>query len=121
VILGLRTAIYPVKDLAAGKAWYSQVTGLAPYFDQPFYVGFSVGGFELGLVPDGESGVAGPQPLWGVANADEAFENLVSLGATPLEPVTEVGEGIKVAAVIDPFGNRLGIIENPHFNTAAVR
>lgn len=121
MILGLRTAIYPVKDLAAAKTWYSKVTELAPYFDQPFYVGFSVGGFELGLVPDGESGVAGPQPLWGVVNADAAFERLVSLGATPLEPVTGVGEGIKVASVIDPFGNRLGIIENPHFNHAAVR
>lgn len=48
MILGLRTAIYPTPDLAAGKKWYSEVLGLEPYFDQPFYVGFSVGGFELG-------------------------------------------------------------------------
>ncbi len=115
MLLGLRTAIYPVGDLAKAKAWYAQVVGAQPYFDQPFYVGFSVGGFELGLVPDGTPGVAGPQPLWGVANADEAFRRLVSLGAESLEPVTEVGEGIKVAAVKDPFGNRFGIIENPHF------
>jgi predicted enzyme related to lactoylglutathione lyase len=121
MILGLRTAIYPVKDLAAAKAWYSQVLGQAPYFDQPFFVGFSVGGFELGLLPAGEPGVAGPQPLWGVQSADEAFAKLITLGATSLEPVTEVGEGIKVAAVTDPFGNRLGIIENPLFDRAAVR
>jgi predicted enzyme related to lactoylglutathione lyase len=121
MILGLRTAIYPVKDLAAAKNWYSQVTGQAPYFDQPFYVGFAVGGFELGLVPDGEPGVAGAQPLWGVQNAEEALAVLLSLGASVLEPVTDVGAGIKVAAVADPFGNRLGIIENPHFNPATVR
>jgi predicted enzyme related to lactoylglutathione lyase len=121
MILGLRTAIYPVKDLAAAKDWYSQVTGQSPSFDQPFYVGFSVGGFELGLVPGGEPGVAGAQALWGVQDAEAAFARLLSLGAKVLEPVTEVGEGIKVAAVTDPFGNRLGIIENPHFDPAAVR
>ena len=47
MILGLRTVIYPVTDLARGKAWYAGVLGAAPYFDQPFYVGFAVGGFEL--------------------------------------------------------------------------
>jgi predicted enzyme related to lactoylglutathione lyase len=121
MFLGLRTAIYPVNDLETAKRWYADVLGVAPYFDQPFYVGFSVGGFELGLIPDGVSGVNGPQPLWGVASAVDAFARLLALGATALEPVTEVGDGIKVAAVIDPFGNRLGVIENPHFDAAAVR
>jgi predicted enzyme related to lactoylglutathione lyase len=121
MILGLRTAIYPVDDLAAAKHWYSQVVGEAPYFDQPFYVGFSIGGFELGLIPDGVPGVAGAQPLWGVQNAEEALAKLLLLGAKLLEPATDVGDGIKVGAVMDPFGNRLGIIENPHFNPAAVR
>jgi predicted enzyme related to lactoylglutathione lyase len=115
MLLGLRTAIYPVKDLDGAKAWYSKVTGHAPYFDQPFYVGFNVGGFELGLVPDGTPGTAGPQSLWGVADAAESLARLVELGAEVLEEVQDVGEGIRVAAVRDPFGNRLGIIENPHF------
>ena len=121
MILGLRTAIYPVGDLAAAKQWYERVLGVAPYFEQPFYVGFAVGGFELGLVPDGEPGVAGPQPLWGVADAVQAFARLVELGAAPLDAVTEVGGGIKVGAVTDPFGNRFGIIENPHFDATKVR
>jgi len=56
-----------------------------------------------------------------VQNAEAAYARLLELGATPLEPVTEVGEGIKVAAVADPFGNRFGVIENPHFNAADVR
>lgn len=121
MLLGLRTAIYPVADLVQAKAWYEQVVGAKPYFDQPFYVGFSVGGFELGLIPDGTSGTAGPQPLWGVTDADAAFQRLLSLGALELDPVTDVGGGMKVAAVQDPFGNRLGIIENPHFRPSEVR
>jgi catechol 2,3-dioxygenase-like lactoylglutathione lyase family enzyme len=119
--LGLRTAIYPVKDIERAKRWYHDALGIAPYFDQPFYVGFAVGGFELGLIPDGTASALGPQPLWGVASAHAAVAHLLSLGATALDPVTEVGDGIKVAAVLDPFGNRLGVIENPHFDATAVR
>ncbi len=121
MLLGLRTAIYPAPDLVRAKAWYADVLGVAPYFDQPFYVGFRVGGFELGLVPDGEPGTAGPQPLWGVVDLDDVHAKLVALGARPLDPVTDVGDGIRVAAVCDPFGNRLGLIENPHFDASAVR
>lgn len=121
MILGLRTTIYPAPDLAAAKAWYAEVLECAPYFDEPFYVGFSVGGFELGLLPDAQPGVAGAQALWGVADIASAFARLLALGATELEPVTDVGGGIKVAAVRDPFGNRFGLIENPHFDVAAVR
>jgi catechol 2,3-dioxygenase-like lactoylglutathione lyase family enzyme len=121
MMLGLRTAIYPVNDLAAARQWYAGVLGLEPYFDEPFYVGFNVGGFELGLIPDGEPGVAGPQALWGVPDASHAHARLIELGASLLDPVTDVGGGIKVAAVRDPFGNRLGIIENPHFDPANAR
>jgi predicted enzyme related to lactoylglutathione lyase len=115
MILGLRSAIYPVKDLQAAKAWYTRVLGSSPYFDEPFYVGFNVGGFELGLVPDGTPGTTGVSAYWGVADAAKAFARLIELGAISHEPITDVGGGIKVAAVIDPFGNRFSIIENPHF------
>ncbi len=115
--LGLRTAKYSVIDLEKAKAWYSEVLGHAPYFDEPFYVGFDVGGFELGVVPDGgaparaEAGVA----YWGVIDAEAAYARLVALGATAHEPVQDVGGGIKAGAVHDPFGNIFGVIENPHF------
>jgi predicted enzyme related to lactoylglutathione lyase len=121
MLLGLRTAIYPVTDIAAAKDWYARVVGYAPYFDEPFYVGFNVGGFELGLIPDGETSTAGAQPLWGVVNINDVFAKLVALGAKQLEAPNDVGGGIKVAAVEDPFGNRLGLIENPHFDPKAVR
>ena len=121
MILGLRTVIYPAPDLGAAKRWYSEVLGLAPYFDEPFYVGFTVGGFELGLVPDATPGTTGPQALWGVGDIEAVHQRLIELGASPLDPIVEVGGGIKVAAVRDPFGNRFGLIENPNFVAAAVR
>jgi catechol 2,3-dioxygenase-like lactoylglutathione lyase family enzyme len=121
MLLGLRTAIYPVPDLARAKAWYAALTGVDPYFDQPFYVGFTVGGFELGLIPDGTPGATGAQALWGVVNAGQAMERMLALGATRLDEVQDVGEGIRVGAVLDPFGNRLGFIENPGFDAGKVR
>ena len=121
MLLGLRTAIYPAPDLAAAKRWYSEMLGMQPYFDQPFYVGFAVGGFELGLIPDGTPGPDGSIAYWGVADAAAAFARLQAAGATVREAPHDVGEGIKVASVADPFGNTFAIIENPHFSVAAVR
>jgi predicted enzyme related to lactoylglutathione lyase len=121
MILGLRTACYPVADLAAGKAWYTQVTGVEPYFDEPFYVGFSVGGFELGLIPDGTPGATGATIFWGVADAEAEYARLLALGGRAHEPPKDVGGGIKVASVLDPFGNVFGVIENPHFSVKDVR
>jgi predicted enzyme related to lactoylglutathione lyase len=119
---GLRTAIYRAPDLDKAKAWYTRVLGIAPYFDQPFYVGFSVGGYELGLDPDDSSTPAGPGGVtvyWGVSDASAALERLLSLGASGRTAVQDVGEGIRVATVLDPFGNVLGIIENPHFKLSS--
>jgi len=90
MLLGLRTAIYPVTDLEAARNWYTQLLGHPPYFDEPFYVGFEVGGFELGLVPDGEPGLPALSPLWGVGDADQAMSRLLELGATRLEDVHDV-------------------------------
>jgi len=81
-----------------------------------------VGGYELGLDPDTSStpgGNAGAVAYWGVADAESAFGRLIELGATKRTAVQEVGEGIRVATVIDPFGNIFGIIENPHFKLPA--
>ena len=116
--LGLRTAIYHAPDLEKAKAWYSKVLGISPYFDQPFYVGFNVGGYELGLDPDPPSkseGAGGVTVYWGVPDANAALKRLLSLGATARTDVQDVGEGIRVATVLDPFGNVFGVIENPHF------
>jgi predicted enzyme related to lactoylglutathione lyase len=122
--LGLRTAKYSAPDLAAAKAWYSDAFGVQPYFDEPFYVGFNINGFELGITPDSsaapqraEAGLA----YWGVANAERTVERLVGLGAVVVEPVEDVGGGVRTATLRDPFGNLLGVIENPDFRYVAPR
>ena len=122
IFLGLRTVIYHAPDLARAKSWYSEALGIDPYFDEPFYVGFNVGGYELGLDPDpasGPAGAGGTTVYWGVADAGTAHARLVTMGATVHGAVREVGGGIKVGTVLDPFGNVFGIIENPHFSLSA--
>lgn len=121
MIKGLRTAIYPAPDLTAVKAWYAQVFDTAPYFDQPFYVGFNIGGFELGLIPDGTPGTAGTQVYWGVDDVEAEVARIVGMGASVHSAVQDVGEGIRTAELADPFGNVLGLIQNPHFDPGAVR
>lgn len=118
---GLRTVIYHVDDLQKAKEWYSNVLGIKPYFDEPFYVGFSVGGFELGLDPDMKSIAKGNNvtAYWGVKDAKAAYQKILERGATKHSDPQEVGEGIIVATVTDPFGNVFGIIENPHFKVEA--
>ena len=118
MIQGLGTVIYRVTDLDRAKAWYARAFQQAPYFDQPFYVGFSIGGYELGLDPDpsgGKTGPGGSVAYWRVPAIDDAVRHFVSSGAAVVVPAQEVGEGIKVATVSDPFGNVIGLIENPHF------
>ena len=120
IFKGLRTVIYQVGDLDAAKLWYAKALGTEAYFDEPFYVGFNVGGFELGLQPDQPVAVAVENVVayWGVDDADAALAHLNAAGATTKEPVQEVGEGIRVATVRDPFGNVLGVIQNPNFKVA---
>ena len=114
---GLRTTIYKVSDLGEAKAWYSNVLNIKPYFDEPFYVGFNVGGFELGLDSDAENVIAGNnlQVYWGVENAREKFVELLTKGAKAHSEPQNVGGEIIVASVFDPFGNIFGFIENPEF------
>lgn len=114
---GLRTVIYHVEDLAKAKAWWTDLLGQSPYFDEPFYVGFNVGGYELGLHPaGGDTGtVVGSVTYWGVTNIEDAYRRLIERGRSEHAAVQDVGGGIKVASVIDPSGNVVGIIENPHF------
>ena len=114
---GLRTIIYHVPDLNKAKAWYSAALGILPYFDEPFYVGFNVGGYELGLDPDMTHLAAGSnvEAYWGVNNIIQTYQSLIEKGAREHAPIQEVGGGIYVATLLDPFGNIFGIIENPHF------
>ncbi len=115
---GLRTVIYNVPDIETAKNWYASALGFKPYFDEPFYVGFNVGGYELGLVPHAQSAANvsdGGVAYWGVENIAAEFKRLLALGAKEHSAVRDVGGGIAVATVLDPFGNIVGLIHNPHF------
>jgi predicted enzyme related to lactoylglutathione lyase len=116
--LGLRTATYRVSNLPEATAWYENVLGIQPYFNEPFYVGFNVGGYELGLSPDDDISPEKQRSVetyWGVEDIQASYDRLIEQGARPSEPPTDVGGGILVATVLDPWGNVLGIIYNPHF------
>ena len=115
MFLGLRTVIYPAPDLATSKKWFAALLGFEPYFDEPFYAGFEVGGYELGLNPQAEA----VETYWGVEDLEAAHAALLDAGATARSPVSEVGGGIKVATVLETAGGVLGIIENPHFRGGA--
>lgn len=115
---GLRTANYLVSDLEAAKAWYSKVFDVLPYFDEPFYVGFDVEGYELGILPDEEPAAVKSTNVvvyWGVDDIQKEFDRLLSLGATVYQKPENVGGEIMVATVKDPWDNVLGIIYNPEF------
>lgn len=112
---GLRTVIYPSPDLDAAKDWWTGVLGAEPYFDQPFYVGYEVAGYELGLLPDGDP-ADGALVYWGVYHVASAVDAVVAEGATVHTPATEVGDDIVTATVRTPTGAILGFIFNPHFH-----
>jgi predicted enzyme related to lactoylglutathione lyase len=119
--LGLRTVIYHVPDLARAKEWYARAFGVQPYFDEPFYVGFNVGGYELGLDPNVrlvKAGVGGSVAYWGVEDIKSALDHFIGAGATLVTAAQDVGDDILVATVADPFGNIVGLIQNPHFAVA---
>ncbi len=114
---GLRTTIYQVPDINKAKAWYTKVLGVKPYFDEVFYVGFNIGGYELGLHPQETKSPTpgGVTAYWGVDDVEKVFNELIANGATAHEEPANVGGEIVVATVKDPWGNLFGIIYNPEF------
>lgn len=109
----LRTVIYYVPDLQKAKEWYIILTGVQPYFDEAFYVGFDFNGCELGLHPMDEPLITGNQTIahWAVDEIENCVKKLMKQGATVLHETSDVGGGIKVATVLDPWGNAVGLIE----------
>jgi predicted enzyme related to lactoylglutathione lyase len=118
MVKGLATVIYHVTDVDHAKTWYAGVFQQQPYFDEPFYVGFNIAGYELGLDPNpagGSPGRGGSVAYWLVDDIEVAVRYFVEAGASAASGPQDVGGGIQVATVTDPFGNPIGLIENPHF------
>ncbi|MBT8287786.1 MAG: VOC family protein [Flavobacteriaceae bacterium] len=117
-MLGLRTTCYMVSNLNEAKTWYAKAFDKKPYFDEPFYVGFNIGGYELGLLPETEpqgSKTDNVLAYWGVTDIHSTYKHLLSLGANEHESPNNVGGELMVATVRDPWDNVVGIIYNPYF------
>jgi predicted enzyme related to lactoylglutathione lyase len=110
---GIRTIIYPVRDLARAKTLYSKLSGLVPYVDEAYYVGFSVGDQEVGLDPHGHShGMTGPVDYWHVDDIRESLELLLDAGAEAQQSIRDVGGGKLIATVKDADGNIIGLVQS---------
>lgn len=111
---GLKTIIYPVKDIARAKTLFSALIGAAPVMDQPYYVQFNVGGQEVGLDPNGHaSGMTGPLGYWHVDDIKERMKLLLDAGAQTQQAINDVGGGRLIASVKDADGNLIGLIQTP--------
>ncbi|WP_316801309.1 VOC family protein [Pedobacter frigidisoli] len=117
MLQGLRTIVYYVGELEAAKEWYKKVFEIEPYFDEAYYVGYNIGGCELGLNPDDTGYSNGNHSItyWGVENIKSAFDRLASMDVDIHEQPNNVGGDVWVGSIFDPFGNVIGLIENPAF------
>jgi predicted enzyme related to lactoylglutathione lyase len=133
VLRGLTTVTYTADDLAAATKWYSELLGTEPYFRRREYVEFRIGDYqhELGILdrrylgelgglqssPTGPAGVrpAGVIAYWHVDDVPATLDRLLSMGAKQHQPPRDFGEGFIGASVVDPFGNILGVMHNPHY------
>ncbi len=119
-ILGLRTVIYKVSDLGQAKEWYTNVFQTQPYFDETFYVGFNVGGYELGLQPEEVVHGENVAVFWGVEDINKEYKRFLEQDATAIEKPMNVGGEVMVATVKDPWNNLIGLIYNPEFSLKQV-
>lgn len=108
---GIKTIIYPVKDLSAAKTQFSKLLGVEPYADTPYYVGFKPGDQEIGLDPNGHK--AGMTAYYHVDDIKKSLQLLLDAGAQVVQKVKDVGGGKLIASVKDANGNIIGLIQLP--------
>jgi predicted enzyme related to lactoylglutathione lyase len=110
---GIKTVLHPVTDLAAAKAVYTALLGVAPSADAPYYVGYDVEGQHIGLVPNGgPQSMTGPVAYWHVSDIEAKLAEVTAAGGTLKDPARDVGGGRLVATFTDPDGNVLGLLQD---------
>jgi predicted enzyme related to lactoylglutathione lyase len=123
MLRGLTTVSFYADDLQEASRWYAELLGIEPYFAVPGYIEFRIGDYEheLGIIdrtyapPGASAGPGGEIAFWHVDDLAGAVERLRSLGAIEYEPIQDRGHGFVTASVVDPFGNVLGVMTNPHY------
>jgi predicted enzyme related to lactoylglutathione lyase len=106
---GVRTVIYPVKDLARAKILFRELLGVEPYVDAPYYVGYKVGDQDLGLDPNGHQ--EGMTAYYHVDDIQKSMQSLLDAGASQIQEIKDVGGGRLIASVKDENGNIIGLIQ----------
>ena len=110
---GMKTVIYPVKDIGQAKKLFGMLLGSEPTVDGPYYVGFKIGGQDIGLLPNGHAqGMNAPLGYFHVDDIKKTLEALVKEGAQIQQQVKDVGAGRLVASVKDADGNSIGLLQN---------
>ena len=121
---GIATISLWAADHQAAVKWYSELLGTKPYFERPGYAEFRIGDYqtEVGIIdskyaphltfPNGPAGVV---VYWHVDDVHMALKQVLSIGAKQLEAPQDRGHGFVTTTVVDPFGNILGIMRNPHY------
>ncbi len=110
---GVSTIIYPVNDIARAKTQFSQLLGVQPYADQPYYVGFRVGDQEIGLDPNGfKNGMTAPIGYYQVNDIKQSLQMLLDAGSQVQQDIKDVGGGRLIAWVKDPDNNLVGLIQD---------
>jgi predicted enzyme related to lactoylglutathione lyase len=126
---GFATISLWADDLAAAVAWYTKFLGVEAYFQRsgpdgrPAYAEFRIGDYqaELGIIdrkyapPGAATEPGGAIVYWHVDDLNATVARLLSMGAKEYEPITPRGDGFATASVVDPFGNVLGVMYNPHY------
>lgn len=124
MLRGFATINFFAADHEAAKQWYTEFLGINPYFQRPGYAEFRFGDYqqELGLIDsayvpgvDSSRGRAGVIVYWHVDDVNTTLERAASMGAKQLEAPQDRGNGFHTATAVDPFGNILGIMHNPHY------
>ena len=107
---GIKTIIYPVKDVTQAKTLFRKLLEVEPYADQPYYIGFKIGDQDIGLVPNGHN--AGMTAFYHVDDIKNSLQILVDAGAEIIQDIKNVGGGRLIASVKDKDNNIIGLIQN---------
>lgn len=108
---GIKTIIYPVKDVTQAKVLFQKLLGVEPYSDQPYYVGFKIGDQDIGLVPNGGQN-AGMTAFYHVDDIKNYLQILLDAGSEIVQDIKDVGSGRLIASAKDKDGNIIGLIQN---------
>ncbi|MEP6896178.1 MAG: VOC family protein [Chloroflexota bacterium] len=106
---GVKTVVYPVKDIAKAKELFRELLGVEPYADAPYYVGFKVDNQDIGLDPNGHK--EGVTAYYHVDDIENSLKALVNAGAKIIQEIKDVGGGRLIASVKDENDNIIGLVQ----------